>query len=539
MKNQISWWVALFFCSQNLWAQTVEPNPNPPKGGTFAIRLLVEPANLHPVLLADYSISRIRAWAFDTLAVRDLNTLDWKPRLASKWELSKDSKTLTLELRNNAFFHDGKPVTAEDVKFTFDHVRDVKLGALHWVAYFESLEKIEILSPTSLKMYFKNTYFGNFSSIMDMPILPKHVYKDVDTSKTLTRKFVGSGPYEFDSYDKGNRVVLKKFKQWYGDQDSALKGYYNFDRLIFRFVSEEAVALEMYKKGDLDYGSLGNESYARNTEGPPWGEKVLKVAALNQQPRGTSMIGLNQKNELFKDARVRKALAHSLNRKEINEKFRYGLSLLASGHIFNQSPMAPSGEGIAFDMAAAAKLMAQAGWKDVNHDGVLEKTINGQKMDFRFTVLNASKDLEKYYLFWQEDLKKLGVQLEIRQTDWATLTKMMREGNFDAIGLQWVSNFDSDPKQVWHSESAKNGGSNYIRYANAKVDQFIDQARFETNAKKRNALFKKAYEIMAVDLPYIPMFCEKNILYAVSSRIGRPGDTFKHEINEYSWWVKP
>lgn len=520
-------------------AQAAVPNEKAPVGGQFTRNLKGEPPTLHPVMSTDVYASDVQNYVMDTLASRDPQTFEYKPRMAEKWDVSKDGKVYTFILRKDLTFHDGKPVTAEDVKFSFDAIFEKAYGAAEKQVYYEGIEKVEVVDPTTVKFYLKNTYFQNFIAMAELTILPKHVYGDVDKSKKMTRELVGSGPYRLDRFDRGQRIVLKRYDKWYGFNTPEWKGSNNFETVVLRFVKEDAVSLEMAKKGDLDLEPLTPEFFEKKATGEPWGKSVFKFKVENSAPKGFGFVGWNLRNPLFQDKNTRVALAHLMNRDEMNKKFRYGYSLPATGPVYQQSEYAsPKTKAIPFDVKKAQELLAKAGWKDSNKDGILDKTVDGKVQNFRFSLIHANKDAEKYWTLYKEDMKKAGVDMEIKYLEWNSFLKMLDDGNFEAVALAWSGSADWDPKQIWHSASAVPGGSNFIYYKNPKVDELIDKARMEPDKKKRIGMLRNVYEMIADDAPYAFLFNDKFAFYANSNKVEKPGDTFKYEVGHSYWWTK-
>lgn len=529
--------IAIFVGCLN--SQAAGPNRNAPVGGNFNYNLKGEPPTLHPIMSTDLYARDVQEYVVDTLAARDPMTYEYIPRMASKWEVSKDGKVYTFHLRPGMKWHDGKPVTAEDVKFSFDAIFDKAYGAAEKIVYMEGIEKVEVVDPLTVKFHLKNTYFLNFNTIADLWIIPKHVYGDVEKSKKMTRELVGSGPYKLEKFDRGQRIVLKRNPDWYGFETPEWKGFANFDTVTLRFVKEDAVSFEMAKKGDLDLEALTAEFYEKKAVGNPWGKTVFKNKVENASPKGYAFVGWNFRKDLFQDKETRLALAHLMNREEINKKFRYGYSALATGPTYLQSEYASKKvKPLAFDPKKAQELLAKAGWKDSDKDGVLDRVINGKKTDFRFSLIHANKDAEKYWTLYREDLKKAGIDMDIRYLEWNSFLKMLDDGNFEAVALAWSGSSDWDPKQIWHSASAVPGGSNFIYYKNPEVDKLIDQARFEADKKKRVALLQKVYESIADDAPYVFMFNDRYSFYANSNKVEKPADTLKYEVGSKYWWTK-
>lgn len=531
--------VLMHFLSAAAWAAA--PNKTAPQGGTFIFNLGAEPSTIHPITSTDLYSRFVKDYVLDSLLDRDAETYEWKPRLAEKWEISKDKKVFTFFLRKNAFFHDGHPVTAEDVKFSFDAVFNPAYSAAHLIPYFEGLSRVEIVDPYTVKFYTKDNYYKNFDTAASLlKVIPKHIYSDVEKSKKMNKQIIGCGPYALDSYDRGQKIMLKKFDKWYGNSNAEYKGSYNFEYIKMTFVKEENVELEMIKKGDLDYLALTAEAYNKKTEGEPWGTKVIKYKVENSAPKSYGFIGWNFRRDLMKDRNVRLALAHLLNREEMNKKFRYGMGQLATGPYYIGSMYhSPNIKAIEYNPTKALEILKKAGWTDSNKDGVLDKMVGGKREDLRFTLIHSSKDAEKYFTMYKEDLKKAGIDMEIKYLEWNSFVKLLDDGNFDAVALAWGGgDVDEDPKQIWHSSSAVPGGSNFIAYKNPETDKLIDQARQEYDLNKRKKLLQKFDEIVAADAPYAFLFNDKFSMYATTAKIKKPADTFKYEIGRDYWWLE-
>jgi microcin C transport system substrate-binding protein len=181
-------------------------------GGTLTMNLIGEPPTIHPITSMDLSALNVHDWTMGSLLVKDPRTFEWKPSVAERWETSKDGKIFTFWLRQGVTFHDGRPLTAEDVKFSFDAIFDPQYKAASRIPYFENIAKVEVLDSHQVKFYAKDSYFLNFDVAAGMFILPKHVYGDVEKSKKMNKELVGCGPYKLEIFDRGNKIVLKNIK---------------------------------------------------------------------------------------------------------------------------------------------------------------------------------------------------------------------------------------------------------------------------------------------------------------------------------------
>lgn len=523
----------------------VHGNPKAPTGGTFNENLRIEPTTLNPITGTDAYNQRVQSFTMDSLLERDPETYDWTPSLAEKYEVSPDGKTITFTLRDGAKWHDGKPVTVEDVKFSLDAIRDPKYGAAHLIPYFESIEKAEVVDPKTVRFTTKTKYFGNLAVLAGMAILPKHVYGNAEEGKKKNKTIVGSGPYKLEKYDQGQSLVLVRNSDWWGFKLADRAGKYNHERIRMRFLKEQNVAIEAVKKGQIDLHDLNPEAYTKSTDGPEWGKSVLKVKTENNAPKSYNYIGWNMRKDLFKDRDVRLALYMLANRDEMNKKFRYGMSIPATGPWYQQSDYAdPSVKPVPFDPKKAVELLKKAGWVDSDKTGVLDKTVNGNKQEFRFTLIYANKDFEKYWVMYQSDLKKVGVDMQLQQLEWNALLKKTDEADanpqagYDAVALGWGGgSVDLDPKQIWHSSSIGKGGSNFVGYSNKEVDKMIDEAREEMDKKKRIPLLRKIYKKVAEDVPYVFLFNDRYDLYAHTARVKMVKPTYKFNIGTDYWWI--
>lgn len=535
----------LLTLSLSAFAATAKKQPalgkaDAPQGGTFYQVLSAEPETLNPITSQDTYGQMVESQVLDGLLTLNADTYEWEPGLAEKWEVSKDGMTFTFFLRKDAKFHDGKPVTADDVKFSFDYIQDDKFKAVHKRPYFENFSGVTIVDPYTVKFNAREKYFNNLNVIASggfMPILPKHVYGDPQAK--VNKLMVGSGAYKLDKYDKSKGITLKRNKEWWGN--TVYPGANKFDEIYFRFVKDENTRLEMIKKGQIDYDIITPEAFVKKAVGEPWGKSALTTKTENLAPKAYGYVAWNLLNPMFQDKNVRVALAMLMNRELMNEKFRYGLSVPATGPWYQQNPYANKDtKAIAYDPKKAGELLAKAGWKDEDKNGILEKTIDGKKVEFKFSLLLGNRDNEKYMTMYKEDLKKAGIDMEIKNVEFNSLLKAVDEKKFDSLLLGWTGgSVDLDPKQIWHTDSAKAGGSNFISYSNKDVDKLIDKARKELDKDKRIKLLSQVYQKIADDAPYAFLFNEKYVLYANTARMKMEKPTYKYDVGTGFWWVTP
>lgn len=500
-----------------------------------------EPTTLNPMASSDGYSQSVQGYIFETLLNKDLDTYEWKPGLAKEWEMSKDKRVFTFKLRKGVKWHDGKEFTAHDVKYSYDVIYTDDWKAVQSRPYFDSIKEVSVIDDYTVRFEVKDDYFQNFDVCAAMlEILPKHFYSDPANKKEFGKKLVGTGPYMFTKYDKGQKIILVKNPDWWGNTDPEEKDSFRIPKIVLRFSSEENVSLELLKKGDIDYLGLKPEGFVKKTIGKIWDEKVVKVKTENKTPKGYNFIGWNMKHPILKDREVRKALSMLVNRPLMQEKFEYNLSEPATGPIYVQSDYANhSTKPVPYDPAAALKILASAGWKDSDKDGTLDKVIDGRKTPLSITIIDPSPDFMKYLTVYKEDASKIGVDFQIKSVEWNSFISLIDSRKFEAARLAWGGGtVDIDLKQVWHSDSIKGSGSNFVSYSNPEVDKLIDTARKIYEKDKRMVLLQKAHELIANDYPYVFFFNMKYSLYSHTKRVVKPKDTFVYGIGQMYWKIQ-
>ena len=503
------------------------------RNSVFFKNLGSEPETLHPIRSADVYATMIQNEVLDSLLVRDLDTYEWQPHLAEKWEVDKDYKIFTFTLRPNVKWHDGKPLTVKDVAFSFKAYKDPSFGGPHFLPYLENVESVEIIDEHRVQFKASKKYFNTLSVLGGMNIIPEHIYKDKE--KKLSRILMGSGPYILKKYEKGKKILLEQNENWWGR--SVKPNTHRIKRIVYRFIADENDQLIRMAAGSLDYLAMGAEAYMKKTIAPPWGKSIIKKEIRNKAPSGYNYIAWNLKNPLFQGKKTRKALNHLMNRTLMNEKFLYGKSKLATGPWYSWSDYADSSVSpILFDPKAAGELLGKEGWKDTDKNGILDKMMEGKKREFKFTLIFPNKDFEKYLTIYQQDLKKSGIEMSLRFMDWSAFLKLVNEKKFEAVSLGWGGgSVDNDPKQIWHSESAREGGHNFISYSNPKVDKLIDEGRMEVNREKRIVIYKKIYRLIAEDYPYLFLYNSPIRFYAYSKKVKMEKDTYNYGLGMKYW----
>lgn len=499
-----------------------------------------EPTTLNPLSSSDAYASSVHGYIFESLLDRDLDSHDWKPALATEWKMSDDKRVFDFKLREGVKWHDGTEVTAEDVKFSYDVIFTEDFKAVQLRSYYEAVKEVKVIDKYNVRFIVKDDYFQNFDVCAGITVLPKHFYSNPENKKDFGKKLIGTGPYLFTKYDKGQKIILVKNPEWWANKVESEKDSHTIPKVVLRFSSEENVSLELLKKGDIDYLGLRPDGYVKKTVGDVWEEKIVKVKTENKTPKGYNFIAFNFKNPILKDIKVRQALSMLFNRPLMQDKFEYNLSEPATGPIYIQSDYAnPDVKPVPYDPEGALKILRDAGWKDTDRDGILDKVIAGKKTNLSITLLEPIQEMIKYLTVYKEDARKAGVEINIKNIEWNSFIKLIDERNFDAVRLAWTGGgVDWDPKQIWHSSSSSGAGSNFINYSNKEVDRLIDQARKLYDKEERIKILRKVHGIISSEYPYIFFFNMKYSLYAHTKRVIKPKDTFRYGIGQQYWKLK-
>ena len=508
-------------------------------GRTWSISVGATPPTINPLSSTTGDASIIQAFALEGLLDSHPDTLDWRPGLAESWEVKNNDTTFEFTLRKGVQWHDGKPLTVEDVKFSFDIIFKDDYPMQKIRPYFENFHSPTIIGPHKIQFKVKKKYHKNFDVLASggyLAIVPKHLYERPKDKKALNKILIGTGPYKLKEIKRGKWALLEKNDQWWGRKVAHLKNQHLFDRVIVRFIKGETANLENFKKGNLSYMTLSPEQYMRKSQGGNWGKRYHKEKVENQSVKGYLFVGFNLKNIIFQSPKTRKAMTHLMNRRLMIKKFLFDMSVPATGPLYRQNPYAdPTLKPLEFDPQQALKYLREEGWKDSDGDQILDKVIKGKKTPFSYTLLIPNKDFEKYLTIFKEDSKKAGVDVKLKLIEWNTFIKHLDERKFEAVILAWGGgSVQWDPKQIWHSDSKK-GGSNFIHYSNKEVDRLIDLARVTMDRKKRIPLLRKVYRLIADDAPYIFLFNRKSDIYAYQGNIQRPRPTFNFTIGTSYW----
>ncbi len=491
-------------------AHTGAPSGAPAYGDTFIEASIGDIQGLIPNITADGSSHEVGGMIYDGLVKRDKD-LNIVPNLAEAWELSRDCLTLTFRLRKNAKWHDGQPFTAEDVRFTHETMINPKTPTAYREDFLQ-VKAVGVLDPYTVRVRYARP-FAKALETWEMWTLPKHLLAPYVAAGRLreapqNRRPVGVGAYRFVEWKSGEKVVLVANPDYF-------EGRPYLSRIVYRIIPSQAtIFLELRAKG-VDFAGLTAIQYKRQTDYPAFNKAYRKY----QYPgNGYTYLGFNLKDPRFADRRVRQAFAHAINKQELIDGVLLGLGREATGPYKPETwPYNPDVQRYPYDPERARRLLAEAGWRETNGDGILVK--NGEPFTFTILTNQGNEERKKVAEIIQQRLRAIGVTVEIRTLEWASFIKeFVQKRRFEAIILGWGIGLDPDQYDIWHSSKTGPDELNHISYANPEVDRLLELGRASCRREERKKHYDRLQEVLAEDQPIIFLYF-RDALPVVSSRI--------------------
>ncbi len=512
------------------------------------------PDLLNPIISSSADATYIEGNIFSAILSYNPQTLEIVPIMAkSRPKITEIEEgefaggmALEWELRPECTWPNGTPVTGHDLVFTMKAVKNPLIPAEIIRPYLNFVRHIEVDkdNPRKFIVYSNDRYILAESFIGTFPIYPEYAYDPEglmrsvsikmlnDTTQTEilkeniqlqkfanvfnepstsmdTTKVIGCGPYELEKWNEDINLILRKKKDWWGHKvkDSPhLQA--NPDKIIYKFAYDKEEIKSLIQLGMVDVVS----------DILPYTFTELSASYFASQefnfytPPAPSYyyLGLNRRNPKLRDVRVRKALAHLL---DICNTIMNGFaspinSPIHSSKIYHNKsiPIIP------FNPKKAKTLLRKAGWKDTDDNGIVDKIIDGEKvqLELEYKYNSGNSIREQIGLHLQKTAQLAGVKINIKVQEWTMFLHEIKIRDYEISSLAWVQGAGlDDPYQIWHTSSSKGEGSNRVDFGNEESDKLIEEIRSTFDDKKRNELYMKFQEIVAEDQPYIFMFQPK------------------------------
>ncbi len=479
------------------------------KGGVLVIGTTQKPRHLNSAVQSGIATMMPAAQLFASPLRMDAN---WKPQpyLAEQWDLSADNRSVSLTLRKDAVFHDGKPITAEDIKFSIETIRDhhpfkSMYAPVNAVTISDARTAVvRLAEPHPALLLAMSTSFT--------PIIPKHLFGDGIDPKVHPRNAnpVGSGPFKLVEFKPGEHIVLERFDRFF------LKDQPRLDRIIIREFKDPSSLLLAFERGEIDvHQGIGDPRDLARAKKIP-GVQLVNNAGPAIGP--LLWLAFNTKNPKLADKRVRQAISYAIDRKFILDSLLGGLHKTSTGPIASGSPLySAEVEKYAFNPTKAAQLLDAAG---------LKPGANGMRMTLEVDTIPGSSELKTLQEYLKPALAKVRIDVAVRASpDFPSWARRVSSGQFE-MTLDSVWNW-GDPvigvHRTWLSSNIKPGviWSNTQGYSNPKVDALLAAAGQEMNPAKRKALYKEMQQIVVDDCP-VAFLVEPVVVEGYQAKVAHP-----------------
>lgn len=464
----------------------------PVKGGTLNLQSF-NPDTFNPLLTKSKSNAEILNLIFDSLVTYDKN-MNIVPALAERWEVSADGMTWTFFLRKDVKWHDNSQFNAYDVDYTFKIITSNKYNSIYkfntqHISYFG------VVDEYTFKVVLNQPY-GGFLDTVSFPIIAKHQFEGREPSgNDLNFKPIGTGPYQFVAYNPLKEIKLKANATWWKDSSPYI------DNIIVKLLPDNETALYSLEAKEIDLvptDVVDWEKYSAK------GNIEIKEYLTNYY----EFIAVNFNNKVLSDNAVRKAIAYAIDRDKI-----IGEALLGHGKK-TDVPINPdswlydaSSQIYSFDIKKAKEILVQAGWKDSNNDGILDKEIEGVNLPLSFKLTTNQDNVirDKVAQAIVNQLQDVGMQVTLEKVSWDEINNMLNSKNFDAIltGLNLFPN--GDLSFAFHSSEIERG-TNFISYSSQQMDDLLSRAFKTVNADQRKQAYVLLQKQIVEDLPYISLY---------------------------------
>lgn len=451
--------------------------------------------------------SMVESVFYETLLNLDPVNNNYVPGLATHWQILEDGKTFRFRINPDARFADGKPVTSEDVIATWKLITNPEILSPYENILFGNYDMPVAESKYIFKVRAKDLDWRNFLYFScALRILPAHYIGNISGSEYLEKykyEFIpGSGPYVIlnDDISKENYLIIRRRNDYWAENLKFNKGLFNFDLIKFEVVRDENLEIEKLKKGEIDIlpvfrSSVWNEKL--NVEQVEKGY-LVKKRIYNQYPGGVSGLVMNMRIPPFNDISIRKAFAFGYNREQFNERLFSNSYKLINSFYPGSEFENPDNPRIGFSLDSAKKYLMAAGWTEKNNDGFLEK--DGRIFEVELPFI---KGMDVYLTIYKEDLRKLGINLTLKEVDSGLLEQILNDRNFTIAPVSLSGTQVPNPEAFFLSSLADEKNTlNYPGIKDWNLDELCRRFNFMFNGNERTKIMKK---IDSIAYSYYPL----------------------------------
>ena len=546
-------------------------NPEAPKGGSVRLAAIGSFDSFNPFIVRGTAAESVgRVW--DTLLRPNLDeAATGYGHLAQSVSLAPDHLSVTFVLRPEARFHDGAPVTADDVAWTFEALRTQ--GRPFYRAYYADVARVETPDPRTVVFRFRSAENRELPVILgEMPVLPRHWWEGRDFSRPLTDPPLGSGPYKVGQYAFGRSITLDRVPDYWAANLPTARGMANFDHITTEYFRDATVAMEAFKAGQIDFRAENiAKNWATAYDFPAVREGLVRREEIRHHlPTGMQGFAMNTRRPLFADPRVRQALALAFDFEWMNKNLFYGAYTRTLSYFSNSDLAAagiPAGAELALlepyraslppalfttpyrlpvtdgsgsnreELRQALALLREAGWEVKNR-----QLVNAAGSSFRFTILLPDPTYERVALPYAQSLARIGITADVRTVDPSQYQKLTDAFDFDMTMTVWGESEVPGNEQLdyWSCQAAKSDGSqNLAGVCSPAVDALVQKV---VTAQSREDLLTAAHALDRVLLwgwYVVPNWHLASHRIAYWDRFARPPQPMRTGYSFDDWWIDP
>lgn len=541
-------------------------NPAAPKGGDVRLAAIGTYDNFNRYASRGVAGERTDALYDSLFTTSDDEIGSYYPLIAESARFPADMRWVELDINARARFHDGSPITAADVAFTFN--KFMTEGVPQFRVLYKGV-KVKAISRLTVRIEFPQPDKDKLLGLFGLPVLPESFWKDHKLNEPLAAPPLGSGPYKVGNYRLGQYITYQRVRDYWAANLPVNRGRFNFDSIRYDYYLDDKVALEAFKAGAYDFRIEGSpKSWATQYQGGNFARNyIVKQDETNQSAQNTRWMAFNMKRPQFADRRVREAITLAFDFDWMNKALYYNayqrtnsyfqntpyaasgypdaaeLALLAPlkdkvpPEVFTSIYQPPSSDGSGNDrqnLLKATQLLKQAGWEVKNQQLVDSKT--GKPFTFELMLLSGSNF--QYVLPFQHNLKRLGIEMQIREIDVTQYTRRMRERDFDMMATVYMAiPFPSpDLKILWDSEYI-NSSYNRPGVSDPAVDSLVRQiAAHQGDEKALLPLGRALDRVLTWNRFMLPMWYSNHDRYAYWDKFSTPAVRPAYVIGFDNWW---
>jgi peptide/nickel transport system substrate-binding protein len=496
----------------------------PRYGGNLILGVADAPSTLNMLYIQDIPSFIVASLISDGLMETN-ERFELQPRIAAAPpEISPEGTVWTYRLREGVRFHDGMPLTAHDVAFTYELFLHPDFRS-PWRAQLRSLASVEAVDDQTVRFTLREPD-ANFEIYTIIGIQPRHLLERVpvadlgDYRAFNVDRPIGAGPFRFGRWTAGENLVLEAFEDYHGGRPYV-------DRVTFRFMPNASARVLALEAGEIHYTTV-----------PP-----AEVATVRSMPHAVlhdaltlnySYLAWNLRNPLFTDRRVRQALTHAIDRQEIVDTILEGHAVVAHSPVSPVIAWAYADDVPRFDYdpERAKALLREAGWTP-GSDGTLTK----DGIPFAFELLSAEGNADVQAVV-QQALRQVGIDARLTQLEWGAVQQRIRPPNsdFDALYLGWQLQENADPSPQWHSRSMTQG-ANLVGFSDARVDELIDRSATLLDREERGAVLKEVWRILAEEQAFTFLYHPRQFVAVTSGVRGYVQNVSRQTYGLERWWL--